>query len=177
MNRLRKNILFIVLLSVLSSNTMCNVLRFEPVNIDKYTSSFEFYPEKRTNIKQTSKVKNVLSVLGKAAKATAEFGFKNYDKILSKKFAAALIIVGAPYLYFSDTALELATRHVADFALKMSSAVTDGVINACVDNKMALAKLMTIMTASQTGQKFAEKAGIKLAEILLTAVTLGRYVA
>jgi len=150
-------------------------LIFEPVYFDKYTSNLEFYPEKRTNIKQTSKVKNVLKVLGKAAKTGFKFGFNNYDKILSKKFAAAAIIIGAPYLYFSDTALELATRHITDFTLKMSGAVTDGILNAMSDNKITLAKLMTIMTASQTGHKFAEKAGIKLAEALLFAVTLGRY--
>ena len=173
-----KVVTFAVFLMVVSSNLRCNNLIFEPVYFEKQPLIYNNNLEKHTRVQRPSKIKSALSLLGKATKASLKFGFNNYDKILSKKFAAAAIIVGAPYLYFSDTAvLELITRYMTDFALKMSSAVTDGILNAMVDNPITLAKLMTILTASQTGKKFAEKAGIKLAEILLTGITLGRYTA
>ena len=177
MNKIIKNILFIVLLSISSSGLANSVLRFEPVSFDKYTSNLKIYPEKRTHMQQPSKINNALNFLGKKVKAGLKFGFNNYDKILSKKFAAAAIIVGAPYLYFSDTALELITRNITDFTLKMSGAVTDSILMGIIKNPMAISKIIALMSAQQTGQKIAEKAGIKLAEILLTAVTLGRYTA
>ena len=103
-----------------------------------------------------------------------KFGFNNYHKILSRKFLAASIIAGAPYLYFSDTnALEKLTELAVDFTFKMSVAVSSGILNSLSNNPAAIAKIIAVSTVSQTGKKIAEKAAFKLAEIILTIASLG----
>ena len=119
-------------------------------------------------------IKSSIISITKLLSKTASFGFRNYDKILSKKFLAALIIAGAPYLYFTDTdVLEIISQHASDFTFRMSGAVCDGIIMSIIHNPTAISKIITLMTVGQTSKKMAEIVGKKLAETLITLISFG----
>lgn len=132
--------------------------------------------------RQKSNLRNVYNLIkfsiSKGLKGSSnliKFTYNNYDKVLSKKFLAAMIILGTPYLYFDKSSLDFLTEKAINFALSMSEAIADGILRSASKNPKQLAKIMSVMVANQTGKQIALETGKAIAKGLLLALSFGKY--
>lgn len=76
------------------------------------------------------------------------FVYNNSGKLLSKNTLATVMILGAPYIYFTDTdILACIATVMSDMTFKISEAAMTGMLRAAYNNRMIVAKLSTIFAA------------------------------
>lgn len=103
------------------------------------------------------------------------FVYNNSGKLLSKNTLATVMILGAPYIYLTDTnILSYIATITSDMTFKISEAAMSGMLKAAFNNKIIITKLASIFAAKFVTSE-AAKSGVGGAIKYGTAV-LGAFV-
>lgn len=87
----------------------------------------------------------VLRPKGNKIATTIKFVYNNSGRLLSKNTLATAMILGAPYIYLTDTdILSYIAMGLSDMTFKISDAAMSGALRAAYNNKAIVARLSSI---------------------------------
>lgn len=165
MKALRTIILSLVLISGLQANEQKSNLN-QANNVQKSNS---------LDSKIVSGLKSTAKYTGKAV----NFIYRNSGHLLSKNTLATAMIIGAPYIYLSDTDIlaHIATG-MSDMTFKISDAAMSGMLRAAYNNKAIVARLSSIFAAKFLAAEAAKvgiSEGMKYSTAALGALIRGYF--
>jgi len=94
---------------------------------------------------QAQPKKSKVVAAAKVAGNGVKFVYNNSGRLLSKNTLATAMILGAPYIYLTDTnILAYIATGISDMTMKISDAAMSGALRAAYNNKAIVARLSSI---------------------------------
>lgn len=122
---------------------------------------------------------NKIANTAKFASNTVKFIYNNSGRLLSKNTLATVMILGAPYIYLTDSnILSYIATGISDMTFKISDAAMSGMLRAAYNNKVIVGRLSSIFATKFIAAEAAKTGiseGIKYGSAVLGSLIRGWF--